>query len=78
MFGNMGQSLWEKPEWRINLILWYHRKAGDAGYVPCPLCLISGARVRVRLCTNACGHVKESQAMTLEQYPDAEFTSDDS
>lgn len=52
---------------------WYHRKSGRAGYVPCPLCIISGARVRVNRCTELCGHVAESQTLTLERHPDAEF-----
>jgi hypothetical protein len=76
MFGDQRQSLYEKPKWRSDMILWYHEKAGHSGYVPCPLCIMSGARVRVNLCTEECGHVEESQALILEEDPDAKFVRD--
>lgn len=76
MFGNQRVILYEKPAWRIKMILWYHQKAGSAGYVPCPLCIISGARVSVRRCTKECGHIEESKALILEEDPDAKFIRD--
>lgn len=59
----INESVYDKPAWRANLILGYHRLAGDSGYVPCPLCLISGARVRVRRCTDECGHLEECREL---------------
>lgn len=67
MFGNQMVSLYKKPAWRTKMILWYHSKAGNAGYVPCPLCIISGARVRVNVCTEECGHIEESKKLIKEQ-----------
>lgn len=52
---------------------WYHEKNDGRGYVACPLCIISGARIRVLRCTDRCGHVAESQALTREKYPGARF-----
>lgn len=59
LFGDKGKDLCSKSAWRAKAILRYHEKAGASGYVPCPLCLLSGARVRVRYCTDACGHHRE-------------------
>ena len=53
------EDFYDRPTWRAKLILWYHEMCGESGYVPCPLCLISGARVRVRRCTDECGHYQE-------------------
>jgi hypothetical protein len=59
IFGKFTVTVHDKPAWRARLILWYNERAGRRGYVPCPLCLISGARVRVWKCTDECGHRRE-------------------
>lgn len=68
---------WYVTCWKLvcktKYIWWYARKAGDSGYVPCPLCLMSGARVRVNKCTSECGHVSESRRLILEQHPDVQL-----
>lgn len=70
-YGDSTKSLYEKPAWKAHLILRYHELARSAGYVPCPLCLMSGARVKVMRCTAACGHIKESRRLILELRPGA-------
>ncbi len=70
-YGSTRESLYDKPTWKAKLILRYHQAAGHAGYVPCPLCLLSGARVRVSRCTDECGHVKEMRSLVLEEDPTA-------
>lgn len=50
--------LYESRFWR-----WYGLRAVGAGYVRCPLCMISGARVEVRSCTPECGHIEESRRL---------------
>ena len=61
--GDLSKSLYEKAPWRAKFILWYHERANNAGYVPCPLCLLSGARVRVLKCTDECGHYRECEEL---------------
>ncbi len=72
-YGKGDVPLNQKSAWKVRVIRWYHEKAGDHGYVPCPLCLISGARVRVHRCTPECGHIEQSKALVRERYPDAKF-----
>lgn len=77
LFGDQFQSLSDKPTWRMKAILWYHRRSAHAGYVPCPLCLISKARVaEVRRCTEKCGHIRESQDLITRYFPEAKFVRD--
>ncbi len=70
-YGSTQESLHEKPAWKVRLIRKYHRSANDAGYVPCPLCILSGARVKVQRCTTQCGHIEESRKLILEIDPTA-------
>jgi hypothetical protein len=70
--------VWFVTGWKLGFKVkrfrfWYLRKTGWGGYVPCPLCTISGARVSVRRCDSECGHVEESHRMILERHPDAKF-----
>lgn len=76
MHGSTNVALSDKERWRQVMIRWYHRVAGRANYVPCPLCLISGARVRVNRCTSRCGHRAESRRLIQEEFPDIEFIRD--
>jgi hypothetical protein len=72
LFGSSLVPVQLKHPWRRKVIRWYI-EASDAGYVPCPLCMISGARVKVRRCTKECGHIEESRRLILDQFPDAEL-----
>lgn len=69
--------VWFLTGWKLvsktRFIWWYSERAGKCNYVPCPLCMLSGARVKVRRCTPECGHVEESRRLILERHPDAKF-----
>lgn len=36
----------------------YFVHADSRGYIPCPLCVLSGSKVLVKMCDEACGHRK--------------------
>jgi hypothetical protein len=61
VYGDLDVSPSDKVKWRKRFLGWYMKKAGNfkCGYVPCPLCIMSGARVEVRKCTPECGHYSE-------------------
>lgn len=45
---------------------WYLERIGPFEYIPCPLCLLSGSRVKVRRCTDSCGHLEECRRLYFD------------